>query len=153
MSDPPTVLNNLGIPRQNSNQQLGPPSPAFSHSQHATPTSNLSPLVSPSPNYFGNGQPDRHLPLRSPRAEGSREITDVSVIGHGQNGRNTSRDITSDNTPSSDSRQPVARRPNDRSRICGKCNGPLTGQFVRALGGTYHLECFTCHVRCFFISI
>ncbi|KAF2793125.1 RhoGAP-domain-containing protein [Melanomma pulvis-pyrius CBS 109.77] len=30
-------------------------------------------------------------------------------------------------------------------KICGKCGGGLTGQFVRALGDTYHLECFTCH--------
>ena len=32
-----------------------------------------------------------------------------------------------------------------RSKVCGKCGEPLTGQFVRALGDTYHLECFTCH--------
>ncbi|KAF2257854.1 rho-type GTPase-activating protein-like protein [Lojkania enalia] len=32
-----------------------------------------------------------------------------------------------------------------RSKICGKCGESLTGQFVRALGDTYHLECFTCH--------
>ena len=31
-------------------------------------------------------------------------------------------------------------------RICKKCDQPLTGQFVRALGGTYHLECFLCRV-------
>ncbi|KAH0608062.1 uncharacterized protein H6S33_002114 [Morchella sextelata] len=30
------------------------------------------------------------------------------------------------------------------TRICGKCQGPLTGQFVRALGGTFHLDCFKC---------
>lgn len=35
-------------------------------------------------------------------------------------------------------------------RICGKCGNHLTGQFVRALGGTYHLECFTCHVSAAF---
>lgn len=34
-----------------------------------------------------------------------------------------------------------------RTKICGKCGEGLTGQFVRALGDTYHLECFTCHVR------
>ena len=32
------------------------------------------------------------------------------------------------------------------TRICKKCDQPLTGQFVRALGGTYHLECFLCRV-------
>lgn len=39
-----------------------------------------------------------------------------------------------------------SRRPSG-SRVCGKCGLNLTGQFVRALGDTYHLECFTCHVR------
>ncbi|KAI9829890.1 MAG: hypothetical protein M1826_005312 [Phylliscum demangeonii] len=29
-------------------------------------------------------------------------------------------------------------------RLCKKCHEPLLGQFVRALGGTYHLECFKC---------
>ena len=38
------------------------------------------------------------------------------------------------------------RRPSG-SRICGKCGEPLAGQFVRALDNTYHLDCFTCHVR------
>ncbi|KAI9720698.1 MAG: hypothetical protein M1828_005578 [Chrysothrix sp. TS-e1954] len=37
------------------------------------------------------------------------------------------------------------RRPSATSRLCGKCGGPLTGQFVRALESTFHLECFTCH--------
>ncbi|KAI9778155.1 MAG: hypothetical protein M1839_008364 [Geoglossum umbratile] len=29
-------------------------------------------------------------------------------------------------------------------KLCKKCGEPLTGQFVRALGGTFHLECFKC---------
>ncbi|KAF2773235.1 GTPase-activating protein-like protein of the rho/rac family [Teratosphaeria nubilosa] len=37
------------------------------------------------------------------------------------------------------------RRPSAPQRTCGKCQQHLTGQFVRALGDTYHLECFTCH--------
>jgi len=31
-------------------------------------------------------------------------------------------------------------------RLCKKCNETLTGQFVRALGGTFHLDCFRCRV-------
>jgi hypothetical protein len=31
-------------------------------------------------------------------------------------------------------------------RFCGKCGEPATGQFVHALGHTYHLDCFTCQV-------
>ncbi|KAK3641007.1 hypothetical protein LTR56_008395 [Elasticomyces elasticus] len=32
-----------------------------------------------------------------------------------------------------------------QQRVCHKCNKVMSGQFVRALGGTYHLECFTCN--------
>lgn len=32
-------------------------------------------------------------------------------------------------------------------RSCRKCGEPLTGQFVRALDGTFHLDCFKCRVR------
>jgi hypothetical protein len=31
-------------------------------------------------------------------------------------------------------------------RMCAKCGKQLTGQFVHALGTTYHLECFRCQV-------
>lgn len=33
---------------------------------------------------------------------------------------------------------------NSGVRTCRKCGEPLTGQFVRALGGTFHLDCFKC---------
>ena len=41
----------------------------------------------------------------------------------------------------------AAPKPKRSGKICGKCGEGLTGQLVRALGDTYHLECFTCHVR------
>ena len=59
------------------------------------------------------------------------------------------------NTSEADPRQrPRAdkRRPSGQSRVCGKCQQHLTGQFVRALGDTYHLECFTCYVRSTFAA-
>jgi len=43
------------------------------------------------------------------------------------------------------SKQAGSHRPSG-PRLCAKCNQPLSGQFVRALENTYHLECFTCHV-------
>ncbi|KAI9695599.1 MAG: hypothetical protein M1820_008524 [Bogoriella megaspora] len=43
------------------------------------------------------------------------------------------------------SRTQGGRKNSGAMRMCGKCQGHLTGQFVRALGDTYHLECFTCH--------
>ncbi|RMZ84605.1 hypothetical protein DV737_g1097, partial [Chaetothyriales sp. CBS 132003] len=58
----------------------------------------------------------------------------------------------SEGRQSSDSR--AGRRPSvgsghgsdERSsvRTCNKCREPLTGQFVRALHGTFHLDCFKC---------
>jgi hypothetical protein len=41
-------------------------------------------------------------------------------------------------------RFPIAKQ------LCTKCEGVLTGQYVRALGGLYHLACFTCRV-CFLL--
>ncbi|KAE8316683.1 hypothetical protein BDV41DRAFT_94870 [Aspergillus transmontanensis] len=52
--------------------------------------------------------------------------------------RSTPRDRTRPNG------RPVTKSPGGSSRICKKCGEPLTGQFVRALLSTYHLECFKC---------
>lgn len=38
----------------------------------------------------------------------------------------------------------AGRSSNSAVRTCKKCGEPLTGQFVRALGGTFHLDCFKC---------
>lgn len=32
------------------------------------------------------------------------------------------------------------------SRACSKCGEPLLGKYVRALNGTFHMECFMCRV-------
>ncbi|XP_044714941.1 LIM domain-containing protein [Hirsutella rhossiliensis] len=42
------------------------------------------------------------------------------------------------------SRQRNGRAASGQTRICNKCGEPLTGQFVRALDGTFHLDCFKC---------
>ncbi|KAI9730159.1 MAG: hypothetical protein M1818_008253 [Claussenomyces sp. TS43310] len=42
------------------------------------------------------------------------------------------------------SRNRTSRRGSGQPRLCKKCGEPLTGQFVRALGGTFHLDCFKC---------
>lgn len=44
------------------------------------------------------------------------------------------------------SRQRNGRGASGQTRICNKCGEPLTGQFVRALDGTFHLDCFKCRV-------
>jgi hypothetical protein len=54
----------------------------------------------------------------------------------------------SGNTPRDGSRTNggVGAKSSGTLRTCGKCSEPLTGQFVRALGGTFHLDCFKCRV-------
>lgn len=43
-----------------------------------------------------------------------------------------------------------SRTASGQARVCKKCGEPLTGQFVRALDGTFHLDCFKCRVSpCF----
>ncbi|PHH69315.1 hypothetical protein CDD80_6833 [Ophiocordyceps camponoti-rufipedis] len=42
------------------------------------------------------------------------------------------------------SRQRNGRNASGQTRTCNKCGEPLTGQFVRALDGTFHLDCFKC---------
>lgn len=45
------------------------------------------------------------------------------------------------------SQQGSSRTASGQVRICKKCGEQLTGQFVRALDGTFHLDCFRCKVR------
>ncbi len=56
---------------------------------------------------------------------------------------------TSGESKRSRSRTRNGRTGSGQLRVCKKCGEPLTGQFVRALGGTFHLECFRCAVCTF----
>lgn len=64
-----------------------------------------------------------------------------SLDAHGT--REQNRDGDASISPSKDGSR---KKRGAQSRVCGKCGQPLLGQFVRALGDTYHLECFTCTV-------
>lgn len=69
----------------------------------------------------------------------------------GSNSSNRGRDGDEDLHKSSGerdrSRTRHRRQGSGQVRLCKKCDEPLTGQFVRALGGTFHLDCFKCRVR------
>lgn len=60
------------------------------------------------------------------------------------NGRDRDLDPGKTSGERNRSRTRNGRTSSGQVRICKKCNEPLTGQFVRALGGTYHLDCFRC---------
>lgn len=76
---------------------------------------------------------------RSPNGSSAHSPVD------GRNGR--SKDLTHDLPVRERSRTNGASGGKSHTlRLCQKCGEPLTGQFVRALGGTFHLECFKCRV-------
>jgi hypothetical protein len=86
-------------------------------------TTALSDLSTPSQQHPRNKQPDERSPVTPGGGVGGQ------VGGAGGNGV-----ISHGGSPKS------------HVRICQKCGQVLTGQFVRALGGTYHLDCFKCKV-------
>lgn len=76
-----------------------------------------------------------------PKEERSREHTTAAPsVANGAPSSNTDL-LAPDNSQRS--------RQTSGSKICDKCELPMVGQFVRALGGTYHLECFRCQVSLF----
>lgn len=90
----------------------------------------------------------------SPPTNGQTELTlrpheqhgNVGLSPAAQDRSRTSLDRPQDRSGKERSKS-GGRRPSGQQRTCGKCQKHLTGQFVRALGDTYHLECFTCNVR------
>jgi len=92
-----------------------------------------------------NRQPDERSPVTPGEGVGGGVSGQVGGVGGSGAGGNSGTDgngvISHGNSPKS------------HTRICQKCGNALTGQFVRALGGTYHLDCFKCRVSTdFFIS-
>lgn len=98
---------------------------------------------------------------RSPSngADGTRSSEDRIGRRTEDIGRGSSRDHSSprDHPPHHDwhgnhrdrsrpSGRPHTKSPGSSARVCKKCGESLTGQFVRALGATFHLECFKCEV-------
>jgi hypothetical protein len=136
--------------------ERGQPSPLSSSMARHQQPANL-PYRAP-----GDGRPNQNDPPYHPddarmspplRSLSNEDLTSDSLTPPNQSALSpgldrSGRDQDLDIAPAKRdrSRQTGSRRPSG-SRICGKCGGNLTGQFVRALENTYHLECFTCHVR------
>ncbi|KAI1382170.1 RhoGAP-domain-containing protein [Hypoxylon crocopeplum] len=80
--------------------------------------------MTPSPSYSNGAYPPPARPPVSP-----------SLSAHSDPRRSGERNR---------SRARSGRTASGQLRICAKCGESLTGQFVRALDGTYHLDCFKC---------
>lgn len=69
-------------------------------------------------------------------------------VGDGRHGRENTQNLAyRERSRTRTNGGTVTKTPSGTLRVCRKCNESLTGQFVRALGGTFHLECFKCQVR------
>ncbi|TVY48650.1 Rho-type GTPase-activating protein [Lachnellula occidentalis] len=93
-------------------------------------------------------QTDRDMDQQLARPNGAfapdRRLA-VSPAGS-SGGRERERDGDSQRTSGERkrSRPRNGRTASGQLRMCKKCGEPLTGQFVRALDGTFHLDCFRC---------
>jgi len=91
--------------------------------------------ILPRPN---GGFASENRPGGSPSGSVNGRDRDRDLDSQKQGGeRNQSRTRNHGRMPSGQHRE---------GRACKKCGEGLTGQFVRALGGTYHLDCFRCEV-------
>ncbi len=87
-----------------------------------------------------NGASYGSLPGRGPASP---------ALSIGDRDRDRERDRDAESRRSDErnlSRPRNGRTASGQLRICKKCGEPLTGQFVRALDGTFHLDCFRCRV-------
>lgn len=87
---------------------------------------------------------DQHLPL--PNGAFSSENRFTASPASSTNGRDIGDDPQRVSGERNRSRARNGRTASGQLRLCKKCGEPLTGQFVRALGGTFHLDCFRCRV-------
>jgi hypothetical protein len=96
-------------------------------------------------------QADRHIDQQLPRPNGVFASDNRLAVSPSGSASGRERDKDGDSQKNSGERK-RSRTRNGRTasgqlRMCKKCGEPLTGQFVRALDGTFHLDCFRCRVR------
>lgn len=106
-------------------------------------------LQSQRTNGYGQADTTKQRFMAPPPATGDPRSPNGSLPHTPVDGRNDrSRDRTQELPVRERSRPNGAPggKPPGALRICKKCGEALTGQFVRALGGTFHLDCFRCRV-------
>jgi hypothetical protein len=144
-----------GIPyrgdnRSDNTQYLSNPrSPirAHHHEPQPMPRSDYLPPSQQQPSLPPQQYPDASVRARTPADSSIHPQNDNMVaMPHNQPSRENS-DPAKENMPRQKTR-PRGKGGSGTLRICKKCNEPLTGQFVRALGGTFHLDCYKCRVSC-----
>ena len=108
------------------------------YSQHNGRTNGYGPPDLSKQRYMG--PPPGPGDMRSPNGSSSHSPEDGR---HGR-GREANQDMPIRERSRNNGTQ--GTKSHSGPRICKKCGEALTGQFVRALGGTFHLDCFRCRV-------
>jgi hypothetical protein len=142
----------LRVDRQNSHDSSSGMRPSTSSQQPTRPGALLG--RSSTQDYPGSQTKREALPRPTRSASGHTSPTgpdDFAAPSPAWLG-STSRPGSDDNhrsltQPSSTSGHSNSATP-ITSQLCFSCGLPMTGQFVRALGTVYHLDCFRCKVRC-----
>lgn len=102
---------------------------------------------SPTDAMAGNsGTPWRNGPSNGGSYDSNVLQSADSRVGRQQESGHSSRDRSTPRDRSRPNGGAGAKSPGNSPRTCKKCGETLLGQFVRALGGTFHLECFQCNV-------
>lgn len=128
---PPDLVPGNGSRSPNTALQTGPFSDnlqSLSPIDIAENSPHTAPWASPGPSPIDN-------PYQQPEDRDGRS----QELSRGPRDRSTGERSRQNGATGSKSPGPV-------TRICKKCGEPLLGQFVRALGATYHLECYQCEV-------
>ena len=126
---------NTNAPSQYSSQSNGYGPPDAQQQRH------LGPGPGQDPDANGYMQP----PPSDSRNGRSRDMTQTLPTRERSRNDRTPRTVPSGTPAATPAAPPTTTK--SASRTCKKCSESLTGQFVRALGGTFHLECFLCRVR------
>ena len=118
------------------------------HRQHNYQPSNLPPNAAYAGRANGYGPVDVPRQRNGSSSVLSTQAMNGSPVPNSESRSGPERHTTQDR-PSRERSRPngAAGSKSGTPRICKECDQPLTGQFVRALGGTFHLECFLCRVR------
>lgn len=100
----------------------------------------------------GRYQSDRDLGMHDeqlPRPNGAFAVSNMATGSPTDSipGREREREPDTPKSSGERTRSRTRKSGSGQARVCQKCGDPLTGQFVRALGGTFHLDCFRCRVR------
>lgn len=88
--------------------------------------------------------PEGGLPNDNYKLQGSGPVQNLAQTEESQLKENGQANPETTRSRPRQNGKALAKSPSGQMRICKACGEPLEGQFVRALGGTFHLACFKC---------